>query len=1699
MSSTLKICAALSALALSAMLPASADSFLDRAEEVLREEARSFHEDATSSDRWREWALRRANGEDANVQEWLSSRWEEAPVRLADGFAGSLADWAGAGLRESEWVETLDFGFQLPLEGRSGRLNVNAVGPLARGLWGGDGVLGWQVPLAVGSAEDGNTELSGNVGLFYRQVLGDSGLAGLNVFGDYQDEGSDGSFWRWSLGAEYRTAWADVYANRYFPSAVSHRRLLSGGEAERIAYSAGGYDAEVRFHAPGSGWLEGFAEYSLWEGEHGDGDEEGFRYGFRVSPRTGGAADGFHLEADYDADAGEFGGRFAYSWTLGDVRRFGGLSAFDPRAHFFAPATRRHDQNIRVRVRRVSGVERVIARGAASVSVDDEEGLAEFSAPRYRAALAGGYEGAVLTLSAADERVSLSYSGGLEDGSPFSLVSLSSGDYALSLGTAVSGPDIAVLKPVFVFQRTGFPSATAAADIQVTILGPYSHTVEIQRSAASVEYRLVVPGFADAEFEVEGSEGGGGFYRVSSNGMISLISSLTAGVSHATTVRGKHAGFLGDALFTLAMSVSSCDADVMKETEDSADILLYKLLEAAKAGDLDLVCDLSQQGADVAGHGPRHPKADRDFSFSFSLSDATALHLAAQGGHLDVVKYLLSRDTVDVNARDADLGETPLAHAVSNGHLDVVKYLLSRGDIDVNSRADRLFWHYTPLHWAAGGGRLDMVKYLLSRDDIDVNPRVWDFIMIAPNEWFFADSSTPLGWAVGGFYSSRFRGERSPNHYLVVEYLLSHPDIDATLPNIHGRTPLHQAVINGAAGAVKPLLAKIPINFRNTISGDTPLDDAVSRGSSSYAAIIATLRALGGVCLTRTEEDCGLVMRPFHSTVVVVENHYGATVALAVTATTDVGSPPAYQLVYSSANSGGLSIDSAAGEFIANRGALTAGQLITVSIQAAAGSQSVTVERVISVAAAPPLAGGLSDYPSRLTAAAAYAGVLATLSATEEGARVSYRSGLDERLFTLSALPSGKAALSLVSPLGGEGVTVTAVVELGKLGRAPATVTAVVMIEALLPAQTFITVFSNGAEIDIRLSAMHGGTRYEKVGGSDALSVSDAGEISATAPLLSTFFNRYHLEARADSPGILGGERFSVSLLAASCAPGALPTAEEAGNLLDAVDRGIEVDGICRLILAGADVNARNPNNGTPLHRAVLHNYHAAASLLIEAGADVDAQNNKGKTPLHLAAPSKRVEMAALLASGGANVGAADINGDTPLYLAVGQYLFGLKRSINRKTTEIIAILLGAGADPTVANNANATPFALPLEYSDYRLFAMLAAHAEALPLGDHAAGEGLLREAARAGGSEESEDALVAASVLASLGVNINARGGSRGRGALHIAAFRQDGAMVSLLLDLGADAALAGSNGETPLHLAAENRGGAAMAVVSQLLAAGASATAANASGRTPFSAPLIAADYGMIALLAGHAEELPLGDHAAGEAALRSAAVAGDSAGALVAASLLASLGVNVDAPDSGGKAALHLAVEAGDGAMVSALVSAGANVSLSNAAGATPLHRAVRGTGGAALALVSQLLAAGANATIANHFGRTPFELPLERNDYGMIALLAEHAEALPLGDHAAGEEALRSAAEAGGDAPGALSAVSLLASLGVNVDAPNSRGETALHLAVEAGDAAMVSALVSAGANAHAENNAGQTPLDSARAGGDAAIIDLLAG
>jgi ankyrin repeat protein len=87
----------------------------------------------------------------------------------------------------------------------------------------------------------------------------------------------------------------------------------------------------------------------------------------------------------------------------------------------------------------------------------------------------------------------------------------------------------------------------------------------------------------------------------------------------------------------------------------------------------------------------------------------TVLHIAAQVGHLTVVRYLVKEVGVDVFQAMED-GATPLFVAASYGHLDVVRCLVKEFGADVNkTREDGL----TALMLAARYEREDVVAFLI--------------------------------------------------------------------------------------------------------------------------------------------------------------------------------------------------------------------------------------------------------------------------------------------------------------------------------------------------------------------------------------------------------------------------------------------------------------------------------------------------------------------------------------------------------------------------------------------------------------------------------------------------------------------------------------------------------------------------------------------------------------------------------------------------------------------------------------------------------------------------------------------------------------------------------------------------------------------------------------------------------------------------
>ena len=62
-------------------------------------------------------------------------------------------------------------------------------------------------------------------------------------------------------------------------------------------------------------------------------------------------------------------------------------------------------------------------------------------------------------------------------------------------------------------------------------------------------------------------------------------------------------------------------------------------------------------------------------------SGKTAMAVAAEGGHVEIVK-LLEQHRADVK-RPSNNGETPLLLAARNGHMEVVAFLYERGTLSI--------------------------------------------------------------------------------------------------------------------------------------------------------------------------------------------------------------------------------------------------------------------------------------------------------------------------------------------------------------------------------------------------------------------------------------------------------------------------------------------------------------------------------------------------------------------------------------------------------------------------------------------------------------------------------------------------------------------------------------------------------------------------------------------------------------------------------------------------------------------------------------------------------------------------------------------------------------------------------------------------------------------------------------------------------
>lgn len=1295
----------LGATALSAGAEQAEDSLFRHAENALQDEARVLHRDFTSPERWRDWTLDRANGEDADIQAWMSSRWKETPGRLADSLAGSAASWVGAGLRESEWVETLDFGFQLPLEGRTGWMNLNAIGPLSRGE---DSVLGWQLPLSFGSADDdGETEMVGNVGLFYRRTLGDWGLAGVNLFGDYQDEGANGDFWRWSVGAEYRTSWADVFVNRYIPSSPAQRTLLSGGTQERIAYSAGGYDAEVRFHAPRSRWLEGFAEYSLWEGEYGDADDSGFRYGFRLLPRTGSLADGLRFEADYDDTLdGGWGARFSYDWTLGQKPRRSGYAAFDPRAHLFAPVERRHGQNIRTRVRSlrdggVSGVARsALVRDCKSDPASWSDDVASaVNVSLTMAAAVGDVQGVCDALDGINNDVAANpnYPG---DGDA---------DWALHIAATLSTDEGARIVSMLVkasadvnakgksknspLHRMAEHGAYKSAKV---LLGVEGITVDARdnRRATPLHHaaRFGSPLIAMALLDAGADKNAVAFVQGGFTQLYPLDYAVREGerdvaqvlLAYGATCRSSTDGWCNDVKLPIPLKWLS--GKTLYASADHSGVLLTVDSAASSAGAADslLVDYAMREGSERFSFNEQARVLSVRDSLTVGSSTVYIEASATQGRLIPVTATATLLVSVLSNGDSRFISASPYAKGgfltLSSSVLPGLSLTFAMADgaeeLTVES-SGKVMW--------TAGAVVAVSKTYRMRANASAGELAGTLSFSLDVRAECSGEAAYGDLSAGEFFADVDEGKANSVCWHIGEG--QNVNVQRTTNDVEEQTALYMAISNawlawffedeGGGGkweevvglllsyGANPNLVAREGGENNRILDLIGIyegyeDNFTSRAPSGQALdrMAAVVRDAGGTCL-HSGSHCGLFWTwPSDAAVTVSHDWSGALLTVAFSALEGKGR--SYEVV----NESRLTVEERnfvgeTGEIVVGVASedspLLGGEELTASI--VAWSEKQTLSAALAVTVAYGILGELSAADSVFTVAWDYREDLLTLASATEGAALTYAwpSNADVALVSLS--PVAAAWRWNGDAEDGGAYQATATVTLSRAHYAARVEQSTISIYAVSqPDGKTLTVspYAKGEFLTLSHPDLPG-LSFKKAQGSSAELLLGAGGVVEWGAGVEV--GDYRLEALATAEGLLGTLQFS-ALVRADCVPGASghPNANLPG-FKQAIESDDEV-AVCGHVINGMAVNGIIPENvygESPLHVAADNNATMAAELLLALGAEVNALDLGGWTPLHWAAYDavSGVEVARILLSAGGdpNIQGSDEQ-DSPLHWA---------------------------------------------------------------------------------------------------------------------------------------------------------------------------------------------------------------------------------------------------------------------------------------------------------------------------------------------------------------------------------------------------------------------------------------------------------------
>ncbi|GIK05315.1 hypothetical protein Aspvir_009421 [Aspergillus viridinutans] len=531
------------------------------------------------------------------------------------------------------------------------------------------------------------------------------------------------------------------------------------------------------------------------------------------------------------------------------------------------------------------------------------------------------------------------------------------------------------------------------------------------------------------------------------------------------------------------------------------------------------------------------------------------------------------------------------------------------------------------------------------------------------------------------------------------------------------------------------------------------------------------------------------------------------------------------------------------------------------------------------------------------------------------------------------------------------------------------------------------------------------------------------------------------------------------------------------------------ISGVRLLLEFGADINATDARQDTPLCIAAQWGLEAVVELLLQRGARVDMPEYARETSLHVAISTNSIKGVSLLIELGANVNAIDSSQETALQRSLSDWI----------EPGILKLLLDAGADFTVPNIHGNTPVKR----------ALMSRAKEKVRL--------LLKAIEARGASSdlpESPTTLLHAAIFAqhglayrllAQGADVDKRESATGLTALLEAAKQEQDGLFDLVLQNSLDVNARGSCGQTALSFAAKH---GSEHKVRSLLKRNASVDALLRYW-TPSAYATKNHHLQVVLLLLRQTKGVDLSDDFLPSAV--TSAVTFDDEQCL---EFLLEKG-KLDQPDrSYGYTVLHHAARRGDLAVVKWLLNRSVGVDAAGYDKRTPLMLAVYSRNDA---VVEQLLQHGArldapdtHRATALHWALPDWADPSLEISNCNSTLWVDLIRGLPVNSNI-----VRMLVEAGADLEaknsmdetplaraainGSASAVRLLLEKGANVESRDKWGFVPLLLAAEKGHTAVVCLLLEYGASIESANADGNTALMLAADNGHhETILSLLA-